>query len=351
MALPSPDVTINFFSFPLVAYTLLGLLIGIIFVLDGWRSLPSENVSLTKSPKIRGLFYILSAGSIPGSASLFDKNTDAIVIYTIVLCTSIIIFLLLYYVYALLVAYKTHRDITPKEPRLSVITTASLTALTIINDGIAAFKRQIDLLVDKHRVKERNRSLDFIIGYYGGLVENSINQNGGVDNYLLFINRYLEVFLKLFLEKEDTLTQYRGAVYYRDKDKGDLRYLAGVAPFDAPHTTDSLPLKGSFAGWVLLSGAHKAYYYSPKNHSNLPFHKRQHESRYNSIIVCRIKAPIETVSKDNEMVLCIDCKADTGTLLTEYMEKMVMSLALSFGHAKEIMNIDYKSINEWVKNQ
>lgn len=65
------------------AYALLGVLVGIIFVLDGWRSPPDSAQSLRQSPKLRGLLFVLGAGVIPVTQTLTTDEPEVLALYSL----------------------------------------------------------------------------------------------------------------------------------------------------------------------------------------------------------------------------------------------------------------------------
>lgn len=59
-----------------ISYALLGALIGIIFVLDGWRSPADRDAPFQNSPRIRGVLFILGGGVIPAIQALATGSPE-----------------------------------------------------------------------------------------------------------------------------------------------------------------------------------------------------------------------------------------------------------------------------------
>jgi hypothetical protein len=59
-----------------LATALVGVLVGCIFLFDGWRRNPKETLPFHKTPRITGLVWIVSGGAISGFLSLLPQQKD-----------------------------------------------------------------------------------------------------------------------------------------------------------------------------------------------------------------------------------------------------------------------------------
>ncbi len=59
-----------------IAYAALGTIVGLIFVIDGWRSASRAGGWLAEPPKIRGLLFILGGGILPTVQVLSTDDKD-----------------------------------------------------------------------------------------------------------------------------------------------------------------------------------------------------------------------------------------------------------------------------------
>src|SRR6266545_17128 len=97
------------------AWPALGVLMAVVFVLDGWRSQPNGNQELTRSPKLRGILFLLSGGLISGLRTLSDPSKDALAIYTLAFVITTLAMLIAMFIWAFVLAKKRYAEANPAE--------------------------------------------------------------------------------------------------------------------------------------------------------------------------------------------------------------------------------------------
>ena len=69
-------MTSEFFAWPA-----LGVLMALIFLLDGWRTFTGRSNDLRHSPKVRSLLYLLGGATLPSIRTLLDPGPQALTTY------------------------------------------------------------------------------------------------------------------------------------------------------------------------------------------------------------------------------------------------------------------------------
>jgi hypothetical protein len=356
-----------------LAFILLGILVGMIFLADAW-STPRESsdgvtVPLRSSPKMRGLVYVISGGIIPSAKDILtslvkqDKTVvpaAALVIYTLSFSLTVLIGLLILSLYAFIVAYTYLGEAKPNATRTRLFALALPYVITALRRGDFAFKQQLQeiSLLSQELIRQRDNSVEFLTGAFTALVRGNINNVSGIDEFIQFSEKYLQVFIQQFLEQKGELENYRACIYFRDTER--LVFLAGVSPFEARHSREPLSLNLSLAGWALQRPDEAHIHIRGRNQARngqiVPFEGAERTSYFfKSVISCAIK-PLNNSSSQSSMVLCIDCSRGSDNAFTkndeyDFIKKLVLFLAVIIATAKASMSVSDSAIKEWIDRQ
>jgi hypothetical protein len=220
-----------------IAFALFGILFGAIFVIDGWRSpIQSESASATPnlllvSPKFLGLAYVIGAGVLPVLTDLvraigFGNDAQpglAIAIYSLFVAISAIIGIIFLSLYSFLVAYSKIRAIAPDQPFLQKSFQALPFVSIALQRGNEAFLERLHYMsileeLAKEFKDQRDDSIDFLTGVFDRLVKNNTRHIQGVDAFIEFVRKYLEIFVQEFFEYDVNSGHYRGSLYFLTSD-------------------------------------------------------------------------------------------------------------------------------------
>ncbi|WP_036477992.1 hypothetical protein [Myxosarcina sp. GI1] len=361
--------SINIEEVIVLAFGLLGILLGIIFVTDGWRS-PSERDSgfLDKSPKLRGLVAIIGGGVIPTVTDflriLSEGSNDissnlALSIYTLFVVSTILVGLLVLIVYSFIVAYNALLESGINKNFFKLAIKSLPYVVIAFQSGNDRFKYEIDKISQVSIVlnqqkeiseKQRDSAVSFLIGVFTALVDNNVKHIAGAVNFIRFIEKYFTIFVELFLENSSTLKYHRISLYCRDENDDKLYFVAGINPWNNLHTKDPLSLQDSFAGWA-LTHPQQVNIWTPSSPNNIPFEKREVTSKYKFIAACAV-LPIDSITGATKpkMVLCIDTVKDTIDCLNEnspyrdFTRKMIIFLSIVVATAQSSMEVSEQDL-------
>jgi uncharacterized membrane protein YphA (DoxX/SURF4 family) len=335
-------------------FALLGIVCGIIFVTDGWLSYQGAEQSFSKSPKVRGLLYILGGGFIPAFRELtrdtsVEHQTNTISVYTLFVSLSILLGLFILGAYAFLVSFKRLRKTSINESWLELVIESLPFVYVAIQEGNRRFTEVIENRLILKANEQRDEAIEFLATAYNDLIK-SINESREGCEYLEnFIKSYLERFIRQFLD--DSRDNYRACVFYLDRNSNDLVFFTGFSPQTAPHTEQRLPVRRSLAGYA-LENPYKVHLWVAQRTSDIPFCDRKPLGRYKSVAACAIKNPIHSRNSDlPQMVLSIDCIYDTPNAFGdfEYTAKMIVLLSGIFAGAQVLMKVNDKDVGDYIQ--
>ena len=305
------------------AYCLLGILVGIIFILDGWRS--TEDPSLGKSPKIRGLTFVLGAGLIPMVQVIATDNKDALSLFALsfVATTLLLIFILGWYAFKVASDHFFEKKVGQIWPYVMVA----------LQEGIPKFNEKMENLRWPAIVGHRDEIHDFFMGCYKGLVsETSENE---ISKFLESVDGSVEKFLRIILERKPKLEKFRASIYLLDSQGTKLRFLTGVSPVNMSHSGQPLTKAKSLAGFALEQEA-------PVWGGNRErrFEERQIKARYRSVLSFNV---------DDHLVVNIDCAEDKDAFGDQTLvEKIVKNLAFFLNDLKNAMKIKTEDLQQYI---
>jgi hypothetical protein len=296
-----------------IAFALFGILFGAIFVIDGWRSpIQSESASATPnlllvSPKFLGLAYVIGAGVLPVLTDLvraigFGNDAQpglAIAIYSLFVAISAIIGIIFLSLYSFLVAYSKIRAIAPDQPFLQKSFQALPFVSIALQRGNEAFLERLHYMsileeLAKEFKDQRDDSIDFLTGVFDRLVKNNTRHIQGVDAFIEFVRKYLEIFVQEFFEYDVNSGHYRGSLYFLTSDSfpspSSLQFICGYSHWSCTHSRQPLELEKSFAGYALKNPGQIHVYVNGSDESQrLPFEARNNHVRYNTVIASAVQ--------------------------------------------------------------
>lgn len=366
-----------------LAFSLVGFVVGLIFVLDGWKSSNEDhNTPLSRTPRIRGFVFVISASFISGLVLWANRSSDRIAIYVISLVVGILISLLAMCMYAVLVAYSRYRPFKANVPRRIVFIEAVEVVGIVLQGGLQSFRAELNNHVAT-QLREENRNtilriiegydakiseldyekkhteqileniIDFIFGFLAS-VSREAQRPRHIKRFRRLIEQTLKLYLILFFEQQDylepirVLRNYRACLYYHDIERREFRYFLGVSPRGVSHSGRALPIKGSALGWALRN-PNKPHKY-PGEISEEEFYTRENEQPYASVITCTLSSLLVNSSPGKvELVLSIDCVYDTpSSQKTAYLKARTKELANLLSYTQAILRIEASLIKKWL---
>lgn len=361
-----------------LVFAALGILVGIIFLADAWHTPRESNdgitVPLHKSPKMRGLIYVIGAGIIPTLKDLFTSvfsRSDnsipvgfALLVYTITFALTVLIGLVLLGVYSLIVTLTYLSEAKPNASRRRLFGLALPYVTTALRRGDFAFKQQLQEIsfLSRELISQRDDSVEFLTGVFTALVNNNIKHISGTEPFIKFVEKYLQVFIQKFLEPSRRINHYRACIYLMNEDRSQLIFLTGISPPHSRHSQDPLSTNQSLAGWAIRYPGETHIHIRGRKQINdeqvLPFEEDEGKKNYffKSVIVCAIQPLKEDQITSPSMVLCIDCSKGFDSAFSKhdeysFIKKLVLFLSVIFATAQASMSVSDDDLRLWLKQQ
>ena len=359
-----------------VTYIGIGAVFGLAYLTDAWRPLADpKDIGLRKSPKIRGILYILGGAAIPLFSkiiSFFEKQTSIYVLqcYFLGVVGTIIVGLTLLWIQTLFISYQKVNNFSPDNGFWLNFADAYTYAMVAIQDGPKKFledieSREIILIKKKHAHeatllrdkisktrKQADETFKFFGGYFAALVANVDNSKTGAQNFVDFINPLIEKFSRRLLIPEEN---FRVAIYFLNPEDNKFYYLVSPDEVFEKHSRKPLIFEGSLAGHAIGDPDYPHVYVEdddlPNKNTNPPFlkHRKHH---YKSTIVYCVR-PLRSERKNlPKLVLCIDCQDNvyrSGTV--GYLRRITTYLGISVADACLALKVNEDEINDWLKLQ
>lgn len=355
-----------------LAFISIGVIVGFIFVLDGWRS-SSNDTPFWKSPRIRGFTFLFSVSFLSAIFVIStNQNSERLFIYAISVVASIFVGLTAMCIYSFTVAYGRYRVFKSNSPRKVVIIEALDAVAIALQEGMQNFRQELNKHVEQKLTadcqeqlatlaadKERSEQLlESIIDYtykFFEEVAKTTQSRKSTDNFKRLLKEALELYLVLFFEQPDqfrtrTLINYRACVYFYDQEKNEFRYFFGASPRGNNHSRKPLPIDNSAAGWALRSPNRPHKY--PGDIPEEYFHKRGSPHPYASVVTCAL-TPIggRQPNATPILVLNVDCVNDAPTVQkAEYLKARTKEFANLLAYAQLALNITQADIKDWFKD-
>jgi hypothetical protein len=319
----------------------LGGLLGFVYVLDGWRSARDPG-GVWKSPKVRGLSYLLAGGFLQGIRVFKGASTQVLVTYTAAFVSVAIICLCLLSVYAYATTRSRLGEAMPGAPQGRLRREAFDQVLVLLQHGLDDFRERSETSVTAELIVQRDNTIAFMLAAWEALATDVINvtaSNGsstaGVELFLRFTSNVLEQCLKVCVEQSYMLRRFRASVYVLDDETDTLRWLSGVGPADKPHSQLPLHRDISLADWALKNRGHAQHWSKADGTNNPPFEPRpgQTPERYQSVVAYAPQQP------DVPLVFSIDCEDLGASAYGQYLDKMLWVLSVLIVEAMRATNV------------
>jgi len=341
------------FSNNILPFALLGFIFGIIFVSDGWLSYQGPDQSFSKSPKVRGLLYILGGSVISLVGELTQEanveKASAISVYTLFVALSIILGLFVLILYSALVSFKRLREVSQEESLIEIAIEVLPFVAIAIQEGSKKFIEELDQEIIIKYIKQRNNVIDFTGKAYNNLCEYQFNNLKECKNFEEFVEEYLEEFIRIFLD--NSLVNYRACLYFLDQPQDKLLFFAGYATLTRPFSKEDLPNQDSLAGYAIMN-PFTAWPY-PNENNFLPFFQKSSHKKFQTIVACAVKHPTLEHSSFPKMVLCVDCIHGQPKAFGDFknISKIIFLLSLIFANALTLMDINDEAIKQYIIDQ
>jgi len=339
---------------PQLPFMLLGCIVGLAFVADGWRANPNpESVGLSQSPKFRGIVYIIGGGILSAIQELiaaigFDASDKKGVITSYLLgCTGAIISLL---IILFAVSFIYARDL---EPERGFSEAAALSLITV-QDGFREFLRVINF-VEKAE-DQKTQALEFFTCYSSSLTSILVRESElSTGKFIEFLEISLDSFRRRLLLPEK---RFRVCILFLDSSSEQFFYIAGSAPRDAPFSRRPLPRTGSLAGVVIsdpLRPILNVISPVPPDEGidiEFEFYRRPGStSWYKSVVACGID-PLDVSLTNSDfpvMALCVDSKVNlVEENMHRHIDLCVKFFAISIAEAFLTLKISEEKISTWL---
>ncbi|NES21042.1 MAG: hypothetical protein F6K41_19450 [Symploca sp. SIO3E6] len=340
------------FSNNTLPFALLGFLFGIIFVSDGWLSYQGPDQSFSKSPKVRGLLYILGGGVISLIGELTQEanveKASAISVYTLFVTLSIILGLVVLVLYSALVSFKRLREVSREESLIETAIEVLPFIAVAIQEGNKKFIEELEQELIPQNIQQRNDIIEFTARAYNNLCEYQFNNLKECHNFEEFVEEYLEEFIQIFLD--NSLVNYRACLYFLDKEQDKLLFFTGYTTLTTPFSKEDLPNKNSLAGYAIRNPFVAHFYSTFQTSSSLPFVHRSNHKKYKTVAICAVKHPTLDHSSFPNMALCVDCIHGKHKAFGDlsYISKIIVLLSIVFANALTLMDINDKAIKQYI---
>jgi len=349
---------------PQFPFMLLGCILGLIFVADGWRANPNpESLGLWQSPKFRGIVYIIS-GVVPSAiqeliaAIGFDDSDRKGAITSYLLGCTVTIILLL--IILLAVSFIYAKDLESERG----FSKAIILSLITVQDGFGQFLKVINFL---EKVEEqKTEALRFFTSYSSKLTSILVRgSEPSTEKFIEFLKSSLDSFRRHLLLPEK---RFRVCILFLDRSSEQFFYIAGSAPRDAPFSRKPLPRTGSLAGVVILDPLKPVLNVigpmPPRAEPDLEppdegigikfeFYRRpESTSWYKSVVACGI-GPLTDVPSTNSdfpaMALCVDSRFNLKEEnMHQHIDLCVRFFAISIAEAFLTLKISEEKISTWL---
>jgi hypothetical protein len=364
---------------PLV-YVGIGAIFGIAYLTDAWRPIADpKDIGLRKSPKVRGLLYILGGAILPIVPKLFslitksgEKDLGLIYLhcYFAGFVITVLFVLLVSTVPASFIGYQKSKTLDPTLGVFGTIAEAFVLTTIALKDGSTKFiealeNREIVVVRRKHTSElealrrqfeevesQTDKFFEHFGGYFAALAENVSNDRKGIDHFVVFCKSYIDELSKeLLTPKED----YRIAIYYLDDEQRKFFYLVGCSKTKNPHTKRPFYAEKSLAGQAVNDPNFPLIYVDgdiPTSEANPDFLKFEQNHWYKSSVACYIY-PIRSSRDDLPvLVLCIDCYGDLYKMKkVGFLRQLSTYQSLAFADAILTMNVRSDDTKTWLQGK
>ena len=287
-----------------MAFFILGLIVGVIFIADGWKESP-PGVPFWKTHRMRGFAWLITgalptfvATSQPGPSQTeaFGRYVRGVGVSLAVMAVGLLLILLV--VWAL--------EFSGRLPWKVILARSLRSFLNIVLSGVHHF--ELDYQTARSEVLAGallERRMGYNLSFWSGVFERllidarrSVRGNRELEN---FLEMYLRLFLVYFFEEGDHLERFRAAYFHR---KGrNLVYVWGVwGHGSAAFSQINLAVSGSLAGNALTEGDVRFF---PEDRDK-GFVEERGQDVYKEFVV--VPVPYKKNVESKLGILTIDCR-------------------------------------------
>lgn len=292
-----------------LAPCVLGLVVGIIFILDGWRSSPSDRVDLSR--KLRGLLYILGGSGIAALVTSSVDDKTAVARYITWVCVSSLSCLLVFVAFVAIYSFARLRHHHPSKNLFVILAHTIPFIIDALLSGFSLLKTDLDNRAWNafDTLSEKTADLSAALLEQMELVKTEEEARN-------VIQRWLKKWLLQELMDENTqvVKGYSVYLYTLPKDENYFYPLCHVAPINIADTHGKLPLQSlagsalkhpkSPVGVVLAPELEPVFF--PPNLSEVDFHRTKAVLECRSIMACSCATEIQGKENEPQFVLALD---------------------------------------------
>ncbi len=340
-------------------FILLGVIVGIIFVIDGWRA--NNTPKLSESPKIQGLLYILGGTFISAIGDLLEaqngsSGVNSIQEYLVGCTLTIVILIAVLSILATVMAFVVMGSGTTKQGFLSRLLRSMLIAYVAFQDGFQAFIAEINKIDSEitkvtEVEKQQDVSIKFLAGYYSSVANNINNGKLNLRSFKDFVERFLRVFRDRILVNTDN---YRIGIYYFHRETEQFLFYTGISPATSPHSGSYVPLQGSLFGYAVKHPHTPHLHIIDGKKEDKPFHKNYAKNWYVSAIVSTVLPSTNSRSISSDiplLMLSIDSRIDMSKIKElAYIESMIVGLSNAFANTLLTLKISDEEFRDHLDN-
>lgn len=327
----------------------IGLIITILFFLDGWKPPPTGVSALRSIPRIAGFSAIVGGSVLSGFTSYVIKDPNFILNYLVAVVLTFLILLIFMILYGVIFSYNRIYQLYPWKTKKWLIVETWPYIMRLIKYGWEDYHDTIDKVCLEVRSVQRDKLIEFSRGFYDGII--SVSDQAKETPVISFENlatRYMEVFISLFFDGRPMQDDFRICLYWYDEDTRSFRYLNGHAPHKKPYSRKDLPIN-SLAGKSIMAPTNIIKYSADDNRHGSGFHVRDHESPYKWIYVKSVSG-LSPGQNAPLFVLCIDCKDPVPPVMQEYLDDAIITFTIALSHLASLLQLNKTLFYDFYRN-
>jgi hypothetical protein len=294
----------NWFSWD-VATSILGVISGFIFFVDGWRRSPRDILSFRQTSRITGLAWLVGGGALTGLFTYLAKGDQGRAMMMYVIFFGITLLLILALAAALVALYSISRNYRQKPLRV-VITDSIPYTLSFLASGLDQFLERIkeeESKASQTNLDNLQRSRINLLQFVNDMGSYLVRDLGrGEGHFKLFLAPFLRSLAVMFFEQKDVLESYRAAFFALSGEELVFVEGADVQGLGYEFSGQPLSLAGSLAGRAFRENKILRY---PEDAAD-GFQPRSHKSLYKSTVAVPVPFKLNAALGERIGVLCVD---------------------------------------------
>lgn len=330
----------------------IGIIVTVLYYIDSWQPASAPDTPLHKTPRFRGLIYLLSGTALTGIPSGIAQDPSLVLYYLSSLVLSFLSIGTIFVFYGVIYSYNKLYELYPWKAKHWLFVETWPHSMRLLKNGWEHYHKTLDDLINYGQIKQRDRISNFSKGFYNGVVALHSRNKHGVVEFKNLVEVYLEIFLRVFLEHNASgPNRYRACVLWLDQPSSEFRLFVGVSPHNIEHSGIPIPQANSLAGHAFSNPKSVHYYPAHSEHATVPFFHRPTNSSYKSVIA----RAITTIGTDelipNSMILAIDSKDKTPAAGIDFLDESVAVFATGIAHARALFGISDEIVKTWLDSQ